>query len=163
MNTAPAQAVLDAVEACRGIESELKAAEQVKEQALRAWRDTLMRGDRVWGSRTGVFVIGDILTDPKLIQHHAGYHSDGPNGPTRLFVVEGKSITERDGSDWDVYPVTAEREKQQELRERLSRFRDGELRSRLCKVADPTQALAALAAIEQVLAQHGIAPLVAED
>lgn len=160
MNTATAQAVLDAVEACKGIESELKAAEQVKEQALRLWRDTLMRGDRVWGPSTGIFVIGDILTDPKLVQHHVGHHFDGQ---TRLFVVEGKTRAERGGSEWDVYPVTAEREQRQELRERLSRFRDGELRTRLCKADDPTQALAALAAIEQALVQHGIAPLVAQD
>lgn len=159
MNTATAQDVLDAIQACKGIELELKAAEQFKEQALRVWRSTLMRGDRVWGHQAGVFVIGEIITDTKQVKHHVGSRFDDQ---MRLFVVEGKTLQENGGSEWDVFPMTPEREKQQELRDRLARLREGGLFVGLYR-APVSQALDALNAIEQALAQHGIPMPTAED
>ncbi len=155
MNTATAQAVLDAIEACKGIMADLEAAERVKRQALRKWRLTLTRGDRVWAAG-GAFVIGDIITDPVQIAAivNLKFHPH-KNEVDRAFVPDGKKPEDSE-LQWDVFPMTPALELKHRLIERLALFHDGNLRSCLYHAPDPAQALAALDAIEKTLEQFDI-------
>lgn len=144
---------VQAMETVGELQNRLRIAKESRDAAVWKWRGTLMRGDRVWGPR-GLFVIGEIIAGAEAEQRY-GLKTKPKEGALRCFVPEGK--TQEDAA-WDVYPVTPELEKKQQLLDRLAAFELGDFRTRLYECSDVNASLAVLDVVEQALVQWGIPP-----